>query len=120
MNWVDKKFARENIVLSGAPDLWQKVLTAIEDACSSFKKNVSVRAIERRTENGHAVVVRATFPSKDNPVMFNSVPAINSVRVVFEEEQRLIMATLNQHPPKKFLIDSDEQECFLSFQNERI
>jgi hypothetical protein len=116
MNWVDRKFARENNVLRGAPELWQKVLTAVEDACGSFSKNYETPSVSRNTQNGHAVVVRAEFPPKDHL----GTPIVNSVRIVFDEPQRLISATLNQNSPKKFLIASDENECFLSFQGDTV
>jgi len=115
MNWVERNAARESNIVGRAPEIWQEVLTAIEDACNSFEGAHDEPTIQRSTENGHAMVVRATFPQ-----LTPGIPRAHSVRIVFDERRCVIISTLDDKTPLKFHIDADETKCFLTYQDEKI
>jgi len=120
MNWVDKKYAKEHNILIGAPELWQKVQTAIEDAVNSFAQQLDTPDVSSSTENGHAIVVKVSFPPEPYPGMPNGIPRVNIVRIIFDDRRNLITAVLNQKTPAKFPIEADEKESFLTYEGERI
>jgi hypothetical protein len=105
---LEKRFARERNIEQG-PKIWQQVVTAIENALNSFERERKSPTVFKSTENGHAMFVRMEFP----PQPGTGLQRFNMVRIVYEERQRLITATLNNKPAQKFAIDSDENECFL-------
>jgi len=120
MNWIDRKFAREDALLNGKREVWEQVRTAIADVCNSFTQRCDSPTVARNNENGHAVVVRTTFPSRFNPSMGAGFSSMNVVRIEFDEQQNLISSTLNDKSPQKFQIDADENGCFISYQAAKI
>jgi hypothetical protein len=120
MNWVERKFAREDTLLNSARLVWEEVRTAIADACNSFSGRCDSPTIARNNENGHAVVVRVAFSPRFHPGIAGGLHPLNVVRIEFDEQQNLITSTLNDKSAQKFLIDADENGCFISHQNTRI
>ena len=114
MNWVDRQMAKEGHMQAGPREIWQKVLTAIDDACNSFQKSRQIPEITRNTENGHAIVVTVDFPPKPYPGT-NGIPCANIVRVVFDERQRRITSTLNEGASNQFNIEADENGCYINY-----
>lgn len=64
MNWVDRKFARESTLAKGAPEIWNDVRAAIQDACESYNERYTAteeRRVNCQIENGKRVRVTKTL-----------------------------------------------------------
>jgi hypothetical protein len=119
MNWIDRKFTRENNLVNGAPVVWQKVLTAIKDVCDSFSAKYH-RSAQYLTQNGQEVVVRVEFPPQSVPGMQDGLTPVNAARIAFNEQKFTITATLNGKSHREFHLDSNEHQCFIRHENKGI
>lgn len=121
MNWVERAFAREDHLQTEPRGIWQKVLTAIQDACNSFAERRGQDTVRHSIENGHAVLVNVEFPRQQFAQGFvGGTRRFNEARVVFENQGRTITATLNGGSSQRFQIEGDENGCFILQGKERI
>lgn len=110
MNWIDRRFGREHH-LNNAPDVWQKVSTAIDDACKSFNERGEFGKAETYPQNGHRILV---IIEHEPPKQFQ-MDMKRRVTIAFEESAPRITVTVDALPAKTFPIEADEQHCFLKW-----
>jgi hypothetical protein len=109
-NWVERRHARDHILAEQTSDVWNGVLTAIENCCESFNKRYSdIGRTERKTQNGCSLVITIFYRDQENPT---STSNRSQVRVT--KEGRTISATTDGGVAKAFQIESDENHAFLS------
>lgn len=70
MNWVEKKSACERALADGAPDLWNKIRSAIQDSCESYNTLYGSVMENRATcelENGKRVRIEKQIRTINSP-----------------------------------------------------
>jgi recombination DNA repair RAD52 pathway protein len=112
LDWVQRRAMRERNLSKDAPDVWQEVLTAIDNCCRSFREWYAVSAkLEKKIQNGHRIVIKVT---RNNP------PSTMHVQIDFDETVPCIWAARDARSPAQFLVDADEHSSFLKYNGERI
>jgi len=110
-NWVERRFRKENN-LTQAEELWQAVVTAIHNACTSFSAHYAELAgVQLSPQNGHRLRITVTYTSNRPMVYQNQNQTI--VQIAFDPNKPCITVTAGGNPVKEFLIEADENHCFL-------
>ncbi len=113
MNWVERRWKREQNFINGAPLVWQAITTAIDNACESLKEHYSGSAeITCTQQNGHRVHVAVN--RKAVPSDIQAYTAKIDVQIIYKADERKIDVIIGYNkPPKSFTITSDEAHTFL-------
>ncbi len=120
MNWVERRWKREQNLSTGAPAIWQAVATSIDNACQSLKEHYSGTAdITCTVQNGHRIHVKVN--RKAVPYDIQAYTAQIDVQVIFKADERKIDVVIGYNkPPKSFPIASDEEHAFLLHNSKEI
>lgn len=115
-NWVDRRAAADTALTKKAPELWNAVRSAIQDACESYRKHYSSRYVEPvkdTLENGSRIrvdlptVVRN--PARESPVIRLGV---SSIIVSFNRELPAVQWA-DDKGSHHVLVSADEHGAFL-------
>jgi len=112
MNWVEKRWTCERNLVTGAPEVWQSVSTALDNACQSLQEHyASLNGIEFRPQNGHRALITVT--RNQIPAGVEQYHSTVNVQVIFEPfENRINVIVGYNKNPKHFPIKSDETHAF--------
>jgi len=113
MNWVEKRWTIEQNLIKGAPEVWQAVVTAIDNACQTLKQHYSdVSDITCKPQNGHRVLVSVN--RKQIPAHLSVYDERIDIQIIYERaESRIAVIVGYNKTPKHFPSRSDETHAFL-------
>jgi hypothetical protein len=119
MNWVEKKVRRESVLKEGAPELWNKAKTALENACLSYNQHYV-------TEGGRKV----GWLSEDSKVTITKDVRLQVSSTIRRDEAISVVVSFETGPPAikvggvgpvkstAFPILSDEETAFIGMERE--
>jgi len=103
-NWIERRAAREKN-LEGAIEVWQRAVTAIDNACNSYKANYSdLGSTELLQENGHRIIVAVKHASGGKR---------RHASIIFDDAKPHISVAIDEGSAKHFRIEADETHCFI-------
>lgn len=113
MNFVERRKCRETR-LTTASELWDDARTKIEECCESFKKHYrTIGELDCAPINGGSLKIKLTFTGGKHPSPPEVIHATRIVRILFNESKPSISVTVDRDPVKEFVIDANEDHCFL-------
>ena len=120
MNWVERRFQREENLSKGAPVVWQSLVSDIDNACQSLKEHYSGKAdITFNQADGHRILV--TVNRKAVPYDIQAYTATLNIQVVFKADENKIEVIIGYgKKPTSFPIRSDEKHAFIVYNNAEI
>jgi hypothetical protein len=68
MNWVEKRLAQERSLEDGTPGVWNKIRTAIQDACHTYYESSGTapeRTVKCELENGKRIRTDRSLRQRD-------------------------------------------------------
>lgn len=112
MDWIQRRKARDLNLLK-AEELWQQVITEIQNCCNSFKKEYAhIGDLRHVPENGHSMKLALLFTGGNSPPSPHAPTKM--ARITFDSDEPSIIVTVEGDAKKEFKIDADEKGCFLS------
>ena len=120
MNWVERRWKCERNLASGAPDVWQSVAAAIDNACQSLKEHYSGKAdITCTAQNGHRMLV--VVNRKAVPLDIQAYTARIDIQIIYKSDENKIDVVVGYNrSSKSFTIKADEQHAYLAHNNAEI
>lgn len=120
MNWIEKRWSREQHLSKDAPEIWQAVTVAVENSCTSFMQHYSaLSGVTFKQQNGHRILVTVT--RKYVPTGISSYQSEVPVQLIYEQGENQINVVIGYNKnPKKFEIKSDEEHAFIFYGGKEI
>lgn len=118
LNWVEKRKARETALEKGAPELWNRLRSAIQDACASYNEQYAAapgsedKRVTCQLENGKRVLVKKLIRTVHSASSFRD----DNLSVIVSFETRPPVITVAGDPPvhaTTYAISSSEDTAFI-------
>jgi hypothetical protein len=115
-NWIEREARQNEQLKTGAPGLWHKILTAVEDTRNSYNKHHSDKGNATiLPQNGISVLIEVTH----QPTRSQQMDMKRRVRLSFDGERSISIA-VDEHSRVPAIIDADEERCFLTINKKEI
>ena len=115
-NWIEREARQKERMKIGAPELWQDVMTAVEDTCNSYTKHhAEVGKARFQPQNGHSVLIEVAHESMPSTI----ADMKRRIRLTFDGIKS-ISITLDEHSLAPVVINADEDRCFLTINKKEI
>jgi hypothetical protein len=99
MNWIEKKYAHEKMLADGAPELWNKLRSAIQDACDSYNQHYAASMPNRRVkceqENGKRLRIQKQL--KQTAIIIGEGKELFCMGVSFDSATPSVLVSLTAH-----------------------
>src|ERR1039457_2986651 len=117
-NWVERRFVIEALQAKRAPELWQEVRSALQDACDSFNERYgsATDQVECALENCRRV--RITRKLLEDHSRNRHSKIVTTIVVSFDENSQKITAA--QNSANIFSISSDGISVFITRKDKRL
>ena len=108
-NWVERRLERQRLLHAQAPELWNQIRAAIQDACESFNGLYAADADHKvfcELENGHRLRIHRTLP----PAASFEQPKHLEALVHFHKADHTVSITF-ESGAHTFYIDADHESA---------
>jgi hypothetical protein len=107
LNWVERRFQRQRLLHTEAPELWNQIRGAIQDNCESFNRIYAValgagQQVFCNLENGQRIRIHRTVPATSS---FEQPKRLETL-VYFREADHTISIT-SESGSRAFYMDAD-------------
>ena len=107
--------------MQSAVELWQKAVSAVDNACNSFKSAYpDLPYPQMTTENGHRIVVAMMADNTPIGSPYRGGKKQGYAVIGFDQQRSLITVTVNDGPARSFSIKADADHCFITWAQEEI
>jgi hypothetical protein len=108
LNWVERRAQGQRLLHARAPEMWNRIRGAIQDACESFNRIYAPKKVSCDLENGQRVRIHRTLPPVNS---FEQPEQIEAV-VIFAKADHAVSVTF-QSGSKTFFMDTDSEMVFI-------